>query len=66
MEINPFYTSPVKEAYRPVKILKKYKWSIIKKVEAAQEIGYRMAAKLFRASRSNIQRWIKQLDSFLK
>ena len=59
MEVNPFYTSPVKEADRPVRYRRDANGEKLKILEAAKVIGIRKAAKLFKVSRSNIQRWIK-------
>ena len=57
--VNPFYTAPVKEADRPVRYRTDTNGEKLKILEAAKEIGIRKAAKLFKVSRSNIQRWIK-------
>ena len=59
IEVNPFYTSPVKKADRPVRYRRDTNGEKLKVLEAAKEIGIRKAAKLFKVSRSNIQRWIK-------
>ena len=59
MEVNPFYTSPVIEADRQVRYRRDTNGEKFKILEAAKEIGIRKAAKLFKVSRSNIQRWIK-------
>ena len=59
MEVNPSYTSPVKESDRPVRYRRDTNGEKLKILEAAKEIGIRKAAKLFKVSRSNIQRWIK-------
>ena len=66
MEVNPFYTSPVKEADRPVRYRGDSNGEKLNILEAAKKIGIRKAAKLFKVSRSNIRRGIKHLRSFRK
>ena len=66
MEVNPFYTSPVKEADRPVRYRGDSNTEKLNILEAAKKIGIRKAAKLFKVSRSNIRRGIKHLRSFRK
>ena len=65
MEQNPFYLSPSKAQNtpdRPVRYKRETNEEKLKIVEVAQDVGIRKAARLFKVSRGNIQRWLKQKD----
>ncbi len=59
MEVNPFSTSPVIKADRPVRYRRDTNGEKLKILEAAKKIGIKKATKLCKVFRSNMQRWIK-------
>ena len=65
MKQIPFYLSPFKAQNspdRPLRYNKETNEEKLKIIGVAQDVGIRKAAWLFKVSRGNIQRWLKQKD----
>ena len=65
MEQNPFYKSPSKlsdSPEKPCRYKRESNEEKLKILKVAEDIGIRKAAKFFRVSRANIQRWLKQKE----